>query len=409
MEDAMMSWVGTTILNQVLTQSLSLTAREVCLGRYRLYSAVSQHNFASRALGLCHRICKNVNVVNSCFEVLLRGLHRLPTADSEPGTMVTGDEIEVSAMAEQLRFHTHSLAALASEARSLTSPFTDPIEMGVRLLAIRIQHDDMESLLAFALPVLLRILGISASVNECPFFMMGSPLSIPRDLDGEHYDDFLASCRRIQQHLPSSIMLGEAVALGALQINDAMLKVISLARGLMRTYANVNCFRATCARFRNHFYPEFDPVFLPMVFCSSVRRSQMRLLRVVYVRAGAPFHSSLPCIFPEVPWAHAYGTLFRLDICTNMHLTRYPACWRLAQVELLLQSGGFVCPQDRICDFHPGDVFHLYFSHECLDNVELGCPTGSLRDLNLAINFPHPVVDDAFLRCNAPLGSLASA
>ena len=123
----------------------------------------------------------------------------------------------------------------------------------------------------------------------------------------------------------------------------------------------------------------------------------MRLLRVVYFQAGSPFFSSLPCIYPEVAWSDAYGTNFRHNITSHMFQTRYPVDWRLALVELLLASGGSIVPQDRLLDFHPGDVFHLLFSHECLDNVELGCPTGSLQDLNLVHNFPFPLVGDSFL------------
>ena len=123
----------------------------------------------------------------------------------------------------------------------------------------------------------------------------------------------------------------------------------------------------------------------------------MRLLRVAYFQAGLAFSSSLPCIYPEVAWADAYGTNFRRNITSHMFQTRYPVDWRLAQVELLLASGGSSVSQGRLLDFHPGDVFHLLFSHECLDNVELGCPTGSLQDLNLVHGFPFPLVDDSFL------------
>ena len=133
----------------------------------------------------------------------------------------------------------------------------------------------------------------------------------------------------------------------------------------------------------------------------------MRLLRIAYFQAGLPFVSSLPCIYPEVPWADAYGTRFRHNITSHMYQTRYPIDWRLAQVELLLYSGGFIVPQGRLRDFHPGDVFHLLFSHECLDNVELGCPTGSLQDLNLVHNFPFPLVDDSFL-LNAALPAVST-
>ena len=85
-----------------------------------------------------------------------------------------------------------------------------------------------------------------------------------------------------------------------------------------------------------------------------------------------------------------------------MFQTRYPVDWRLAQVELLSASGGSTVSQGRLRDFRPGDVFHLLFSHECLDYVELGCPMGSLLDLNLVHDFPLPLVDDSFLLSVAP-------
>ena len=133
----------------------------------------------------------------------------------------------------------------------------------------------------------------------------------------------------------------------------------------------------------------------------------MRLLRVDYFRAGLPFIASLPRIYPEVNWSDAYGTNFRRNISARSLLSRFPDDWILVQVELLLESGSTVVYHDMLRNFRPGNVFHLFFSHECLDNVDLGCPTGSFLDLNLGLSFPFPVIDDSFLFCGSSHNLLA--
>ena len=396
MEEAILSWAGTPISGMVFAHVLAHTAREIFLGRYRLYSVVSQYNYVSRGLELCHRMSKCVAVINDSYERLLRIPGRFPAALAVPGTILGRDEGDLAIMAANFLYQTRNLTELAIEARSLTSPFISPIEIGASFLAIGSNHDDSPALLGFALRLFLPILDLT-ELFACPVFMHGLPLSISQNAVVDHYADLIAACGRIQIRLPNPTVLGEAVALGSVTRNNALRKVINLARGVQKTYAYANSLRVSCLRHRVLFSPEYNPHFVPMVFCTSVRRCQMRLLRVAYFQAGRAFVSSLPCIYPEVAWSNAYGTNFRRNIAAHMFQTRYPVDWRFAQIELLLATGGSLVHQDRLHNFQPGDVFHLFFSHDCLDNVDLGCPTGSLHDLNLVHSFPFPLIDDTFL------------